>query len=300
MSGPAWLRGSATPLITPFRDGAVDYDAFEALVHRQARAGSDAVVVTGTTGEPTSLSRVERVELVRRACEAAGNRLPVIAATGSANHDDTLTLTRSVTAAGADAVLVVCPAFVRPSQAGLVEHFCETATVADGIPLLIYNIPGRAAVAITVAAVTRIAERAPNLVGLKHASPDLDFVTDVLAALGEDFRVFCGLESYTYPMLALGGAGAMSAVANLFPERVKALCAAVADGDHATALALHRQLYAVNRAIFLDTNPVPLKYMLQRHGIAREEVRLPLVPAGPELRAELDQILAEHPAPILG
>ena len=300
MSGPDWLRGSATPRITPFREGAVDYDAFEALVDRQARAGSDAVVVTGTTGEPTSLSQAERLELVRRAREAANGRLPVIASTGSANHADTLELTREAVAAGADAVLVVCPAFVRPSEAGLVEHFCQTAAVADGIPLLIYNIPGRAAVAITVAAVTRIAERAPNLAGLKHASPDLDFVTELLAAIGDDFRVFCGLESYTYPMLALGGAGVMSAVANLFPEQVKALCAAVIEGDHATAVALHRQLYGINRAIFLDTNPVPLKYMMQRCGVASGEVRLPLVPAGPELRAKLDRVLSEHQVPVSG
>jgi 4-hydroxy-tetrahydrodipicolinate synthase len=298
VTAPAWLRGSATPLITPFRDGSVDYEAFEALVHRQGQAGSDAVVVTGTTGEPTSVSQRERLELVRRAQSAADGRLPVIAATGSANHADTVELTRDAVAAGADAVLVVCPAFVRPCATGLVEHFVAAAEAADGVPLMIYNIPGRAAVAITVEAVAQIAARAPNLVGLKHASPDLDFVTEVLATLGNEFRVFCGLESYTYPMLALGGAGVMSAVANLFPERVKALCTAVAQDDHQTALALHRQLYAINRAIFFDSNPVPLKYMLERRGVASAEVRLPLAPAGPELRAKLDRVLLEDEAPI--
>jgi 4-hydroxy-tetrahydrodipicolinate synthase len=292
MSAPDWLRGSATPVITPFRDGAVDYEAFEALVDRQAQASSDAVVVTGTTGEPTSLSPQERLELVRRAV-AAGGGLPVIAATGSANHAETLELTRAAAAAGADAVLVVCPAFAKPSDDGMVEHFAAVAAAVD-VPLLIYNIPGRAAVSISAAAVERIAERAPNLVGLKHASPDLDLVTELLLSLGDDFRIFCGLESYTYPMLALGGAGVMSAVGNLFPERVTALCRAVAEGDHAAALALHRQLYRVNKAIFLETNPVPLKQMLEQLGIARGEVRLPLAPASEATRAALGAVLAEY------
>jgi 4-hydroxy-tetrahydrodipicolinate synthase len=297
MNAPAWLRGSATPVVTPFREGAVDYEAFEALVDRQRRAGSDAVVVTGTTGEPTSLTAAERIELVRRAVGVGGP--PVIAATGSANHDETVELTRGAAVAGAGAVLVVCPAFVKPSEAGLVEHFAAVAAAVE-VPLLIYNIPGRAAVSVTAAAVERVAERAPNLVGLKHASPDLDLVTELLIALGEDFRIFCGLESYTYPMLALGGAGVMSAVGNLFPERVKALCDAVTEHDHAAALALHRELHRVNRAIFLDTNPVPLKHMLERLGLARGEVRPPLASAGEGLRAALDAVLAEYGAPLAG
>jgi 4-hydroxy-tetrahydrodipicolinate synthase len=297
MTAPTWLRGSATPVITPFRDGAVDFEAFEALVDRQGQAGSDAVVLTGTTGEPTSLTGAERLELVRRAVAVGGP--PVIAATGSANHEQTIVLTRAAAAAGADAVLVVCPPFVKPSETGLAEHFATVAAAAE-IPLLIYNIPGRAAVSITVPTVERISERAPNLVGLKHASADLDLVTELLLALGEDFRIFCGLESYTYPMLALGGAGVMSAVGNLFPERVKALCRAVTEHDHAAALALHRELHRVNRAIFLDTNPVPLKHMLERLGLARGEVRPPLAPADEGLRTALDAVLVEYGAPLVG
>lgn len=296
MNPPAWLRGSATPLITPFRAGAVDFETFERLVERQAQARSDAVVVTGTTGEPTSLTREERIELVRRAVGVAGGRLGVIAATGSANHLETIELTRSAAAVGADAVLIVCPGFVKPGQTGLVEHFTEVAAAVE-VPMLIYNIPGRAGVSISVQAVAQIAERSPNLVGCKHASPDLEFVTEVLLTLGEDFRVFCGLESYTYPMLAVGGAGTMSAVGNLFPERVKALCTAAADGDHATALQIHRELYRVNKAVFLDTNPVPLKYMLGVLELAENEVRLPLTSADSAVREALDAVLAAYGEP---
>src|SRR5439155_6851989 len=130
-----------------------------------------------------------------------------------------------------------------------------------------YNIPGRTAVGVDATTVVRVAERAENLVGIKQASPDLDAITELLLALGDDFRVFCGLESFSYPMLAVGATGLMSAVANLAPQRIVALCEAVWARDHDTALAVHRELFAVNRAIFFNTNPVPLKYMLSRIGI---------------------------------
>ncbi len=284
------MKGSFTPLVTPFADGAVDTAAFEAAVERQAAEGSHGVVVTGTTGEPTSLTAAERAELFRRAADVAAGRLTVVAATGSSNHADTLALTRAAERAGADAVLVVCPAFVKPSQRGLVEHFAAVAAVTD-LPLLIYNIPGRSGVGVTADTVEAIAGRAPNLAGLKHASTDLDLVTDLLLRLGEDFALFCGLESYSYPFLALGGAGLMSAVGNVHPARVAALCEAVFRDDHATALALHRELFRINQAVFFDTNPVPLKAMLAALGLGSEEVRPPLAPLdGPTRERVLDAL----------
>jgi 4-hydroxy-tetrahydrodipicolinate synthase len=271
------LRGSFVPLVTPFADGAVDLDAFEASVARQVREGSHGVVVTGTTGEPTSLMTDERAELYARAVVVAGGRIPVVAATGSANHAETLELTRRAEAAGADAALVVCPAFVRPSQEGLFQHF---VTVAErtALPLLIYNIPGRSGVGVTGETVERIVSEAPNVVGLKHASGDLDLVTDLVLRLGDDFRLFCGLESYSYPFLAVGGAGLMSAVGNLLPGQVAELCNRVGLGDHAAALTLHRSLFRLNEAIFYDTNPGPLKAMLAAAGLGSDELRPPLAP----------------------
>jgi 4-hydroxy-tetrahydrodipicolinate synthase len=284
------LRGSFTPLVTPFADGAVDHEAFERSVLRQIDAGAPGVVLTGTTGEPTSLTAAERAELYRRAVAVADRRIQVVAATGSASQRETFELTEAAERAGVDAVLVVVPAFVKPSQEGLVRHFVAVAERTE-LPFLIYDIPGRAAVGASVATVVRVAEARPNLVGLKHASTNLDAITELLLALGGEFRVFCGLESFSYPMLALGAAGLMNAVGNVAPERVVALCDAVTAGDHAAALAIHRELFDVNRAIFFDTNPVPLKRMLSRLGVGSEEVRAPLAPLDEATRARVDAVV---------
>ena len=174
-------------------------------------------------------------------------------------------------------MLIVCPAFVKPSQEGLVRHFVAVAA-ATSLPALIYNIPGRAAVGVSGASVERIASHASNVVGIKHASNDLDLVTDLALRLGEDFRMFCGLESYSYPFLALGGAGLMSAVGNLLPGPVADLCQLVRADDHRGALRVHRELFRVNEAVFDDTNPVPLKAMLAATGLGSAEVRPPLAP----------------------
>jgi 4-hydroxy-tetrahydrodipicolinate synthase len=284
------LRGSIVPLVTPFRDGEVDGAAFEAAVERQVAEGSDGVVVTGTTGEPTSLSVAERADLFRRAADVAAGRIAVVAATGSANHLETLELTAEAERAAVDAVLVVCPPFVKPSQDGLVEHMVAAAARTE-LPFLIYNIPGRSGVGISAESVERVASRAPNLAGLKHASKDLDLVTDLLLRLGDDFRLFCGVESFSYPFLAVGGAGLMSAVGNLLPGPVADLCARVREGDHDEALKIHRALFRINQAVFFETNPVPLKVMLAAAGLGSEEVRLPLAPASADTRRRLADLI---------
>jgi 4-hydroxy-tetrahydrodipicolinate synthase len=271
------LRGSIVPLVTPFADGEVDLAAFEEAVERQVLGGSHGIVVTGTSGEPTSLSPGERAQLFKRAVSVAARRITVVAATGSANHGDTLALTGQAQTAGADAVLILTPAFVKPSQAGLVRHFTGIAAATD-LPMLIYNIPGRAGVAVSADTVERVADASPNLVGLKHASNDLDLVTDLLLRLGDNFRLFCGLESYSYPFLAVGGAGLMSAVGNLLPVQVAELCNLVEEGDHQGALRLHRALFRINQAVFFDTNPGPLKAMLSAMGLGSDELRPPLAP----------------------
>jgi 4-hydroxy-tetrahydrodipicolinate synthase len=283
------LRGSLVPLVTPFAAGAVDFEAFEASVDRVGSA-SDGVVVTGTSGEPTSLSAAERAELFRRAVAVAAGRFPVVAATGSPNQVETIALTAAAEAAGVDAVMVVCPAFVKPSQEGLREHFVTVAASTE-LPFLIYNIPGRSGVGVTAETVVRVAERAPNLVGLKHASPDLDLVTELLLRIGEDFRLFCGLESFSYPFLAVGGAGLMNAAGNLLPGALTELCGAVREGDHVRALALHRSLFAVNQAIFFDTNPGPLKTMMAAAGVGSAEVRPPLAQPSAETRVRILEAL---------
>lgn len=283
------LRGCFTPLVTPFRDGEVDHEVFRQSVLRQIDGGAPGVVVTGTSGEPTSLSSAERLSLYRDAVEVADGRIEVVAATGSANQADTFELTEAAEEAGVDAVLVLVPAFVKPSQEGLARHF-EAVAKRTSLPLMIYNIPGRAASGVTPETVVRVARECPNLVGVKHASTALDPITQMLAEIGEDFRIFCGLESLSYPMLALGGAGLMNAVGNLVPARLVALCEAVAGDEHAKALGIHRELFEVNRAIFFDTNPVPLKRMLSHLGLGSEEVRPPLAPLDDATRERVDAV----------
>ncbi len=286
------LAGSYPPLVTPFADGEVDLGAYERLVDRQVRGGSQGVVVTGTTGEPSLLSAEERVALVRSAVAAAGGRIPVVAATGCGSYDETLALSTSAVGAGADALLVVTPYYLRPPQRGLVEYFCALAGRLD-VPVLIYHIPGRAAVSLDAASLEEIVRRAPNVVGMKHASADLAPVTEALRRIGPDFRVFVGLEELSLPMLAVGARGLMNAVGNLVPDRVAALWAAVEEQRLADARKIHHELWELNQSVFFDTNPIPIKYMMRRMGILeRNEHRLPMVPATAELEGRLDGVLS--------
>ena len=287
----AFLCGSYPPLLTPFRGGKVDLEKFAELAERQAREGSHGVVVCGTTGEPSSLTPDERTELVKVAVEVIAKRIPVVAATGSQSFAETLEITTRAEKAGADAVLVVTPYYIKPSQRGLVEYFVSVGQRTE-LPLMIYHIPGRAAVSVKPATVARIAERLPNLVGIKHAVNDLEFVTELLTELGPEFRVFCGLEALSLPMLVVGARGLMNAVSNLAPARVAALYEAVEQGDLAAARKLHAELFELNQSIFLDTNPGPLKYMMSRLGLLDSpELRLPLVSMDGEQAKILDKVL---------
>jgi len=286
-----FLCGSYPPLLTPFRGGKVDFKKFAELADRQVREGSHGVLVCGTTGEPSSLTPDERTELVKVAVEVVAKRVPVVAATGSQSFAETVEITTRAEQAGADALLVVTPYYIKPSQRGLVEYFVSVGQRTE-LPLMIYHIPGRAAVSVKASTVARIAERTPNLVGIKHATNDLELVTELLMELGSEFRIFCGLEALSLPMLVVGASGLMSAVSNLAPGRVAALYEAVEQGNLAAGRQLHSELFELNQSIFLDTNPVPLKYMMSRLGLLDSpELRLPLVPLEAEQTKIIDPIL---------
>ncbi len=291
---PGLLRGSYVPLVTPFRDAEVDLDTFARLARRQADAGSAGIVITGTSGEPSVLTVGERIRLYETAVGAAvADRLPVVAATGSQNLPETIELTRQAEKAGATAVLVVTPYYIRPPQRGLIEYFVEVAACTD-LPVLIYHIPNRSAVAMSVAAVVEAVRRAPNIVGVKHASTDLAWATDLLNELGPEFRLFCGIEEMSFPMLAIGAAGLMNAAANVAPVPIVQLYQAVADGDLAAARALHFTLFTLNQAVFWDTNPIPIKYLMKRLGLLPgNEHRLPMLPATAELESRLDALVPQ-------
>jgi 4-hydroxy-tetrahydrodipicolinate synthase len=285
------LCGSITPLITPFKKGEVDYDRYATLVENQISEGSHGVLVNGTTAEPSTLTSEERCRLLEVAVETARGRCPVIAATGGQSLAETRLLCDHATRSGADALLVVTPYYVRPPQRGLVEYFVAVAG-RTSLPVLIYHIPGRAAVSVTVDTIAQIRVRAPNLVGMKHAVNDLGFATECLARFGAGFRIFVGLEELSFPMLAIGACGVMNAVGNLAPRRVAQLCEAVEQGNMEAARSLHFELFELNQAVFFDTNPIPIKYMARRLGLLKvNEHRLPMVSASSELEQRLDEVL---------
>lgn len=287
------LRGSIPPLITPFKNGAVDYDAYADLVNFQFEQGGHGILVNGTTSEPSSLTVEERNRLVDVAVEAAAGRGHVVAATGSQSYAETEALTlHAAKKPGVDALLIVTPYYSRPPQRGIVEYYKALAAQHDKL-WMIYHIPGRAAVDVKRETVRQIAEASPTFVGMKHASTDLAFVSDLLQDHGEDFRIFVGLEDLSFPMMAVGACGLMNAVGNIQPGPLAAMCQAVWDGDLFRGRELHRQLFEINKAVFFDINPIPMKYMMKRLGILpRNEHRLPLVPADAALERRLDDVLA--------
>lgn len=290
---PSFLRGSYTPVITPFRDGAVDLEAYAGLIEHQIAGGSHGVLVNGTTAEPSTLTVEERKRLLEVAVATVAKRVPIVAATGSQSHAETVDLTEHAERAGADALLVVTPYYLRPPQRGLVEYYADLGR-RIALPLMIYHIPGRAAVSVTIETLERIAERVPSFCGIKHAVDDLGFVSTMLQRFGTEFRIFVGLEELSFPMLCLGAAGMMNAVGNVAPDRVAALYEAVRRGDLAAGREAHFGLFELNRAVFFDTNPIPMKYMMRRLGILpKNEHRLPMLPATPELEARLDGVLKD-------
>lgn len=286
-----FLKGSYPPLITPFRDGQVDYDAYEEFVDFQIREGTHGIVINGTTSEPSTLTIEERNKLVDVGMAAAGGRVPVVAATGSQSHAETVTLTEHAEHAGVDAVMIVTPYYIRPPQRGLVAYFNDLGKRTEK-PLLMYHIPGRTAITVTLDTLARIVEATPHFVGMKHAAKDLALVSDALVSFGADFRIFVGLEELSFPLLCIGACGMMNAVANVAPRKVAELYEAVAAGDLGRGRRLHFDLWELNQAIFFDTNPIPMKYMMKRLGIIpANEHRLPMLPADEDLQIRLDKVL---------
>jgi 4-hydroxy-tetrahydrodipicolinate synthase len=285
------LRGSFPPLVTPFRHGAIDEDNFARLVEFQVAEGSHGVVVNGTTAEPSTLSVEERNRLVDVAVRTARGRIPVIAATGSQSLAETKALTAHAVRAGVDALLIVTPYYIRPPQHALIEYFLEVARDHD-TPWMVYHIPGRTAVSVTIDTLAKIRERSPTFIGIKHAVNDLGLVSECMIRFGPEFRVFVGLEELSFPMMTIGACGLMNAVGNLRPKVLAQMCEAVWSGDMATGQRLHEQLLEINKAVFYDTNPIPMKYMMKKLGLLDDnEHRLPMVSATPELAAKLDGVL---------
>ena len=285
------IRGSIPPIITPFVNGEVDYKTYASLIEYQIKNGSHGILVNGTTAEPSTLTLDERNKLINIAVEAANGKIPVIAGTGSQSIIETKILTNHAVEAGVDSLLIVTPYYIKPPQRGLIEYYLELTEKID-IPWMIYHIPGRTAVNVTLETMKILSDKSVNFVGMKHAVNDLGFVTECLSAFGPDFKIFVGLEELSFPMLSIGACGLMNAVGNLRPNILSEMCEAVWNKNNERGLELHHQLLEINQAVFYDTNPIPIKYMMKKLGIMKNnEHRLPMMSATVELEKRLDIVL---------
>jgi len=287
------MKGSLVPVVTPFHGGQFDEPRFVQLLEWQIESGSHGVVIAGTTGEPGALSLEEREHLIDVAVRTVRRRVPVIAGTGTTNNAETLRLTRFAKKAGADVSLVVVPYYVRPTQDGLYRHFRSIADQVD-IPIIIYNIPGRTAVNMEPHTMAALARDCRNIIGVKEANKDFEHINRVLHVCGRSFLVYSGIELLCFPVLAIGGAGYVSATGNVLPEDVARLYDLAATGKWDDARDLHYRLLPMNDALFLETNPVPVKTALGLMGKIDPEVRLPLAPMAHENVAKLKQVMTSY------
>lgn len=281
------LRGSIVPLVTPFKGGQLDEAALARLIERQITAGSHALSVGGTTGEPGAMGVDERKALIAAAHRLIGGRLPLLAGTGTLRLDETLEITRFAQGLGVAGALVITPYYIKPNPAGLLRFFGQVAGAVPELPVMLYNIPGRSGIEINVDTVARLRERHANITGLKHSSKDVEYVSELLRTVGRDFGVYCGLEALTFPMMAVGGLGTIAATANWLPAETARLCQLTLDGQFREALEVHYSLLEANDAIFWDTNPIPLKTVLAWMGLIEREWREPLGPTTPAIEARL-------------
>jgi 4-hydroxy-tetrahydrodipicolinate synthase len=284
------FQGSLVAMVTPFRDGKVDEAALRELVEFHVKSGTDGLVPCGTTGESPTLSHAEHKRVIEIVVEAAAGRIPVVAGTGSNSTAEAIDMTVHAAKAGADGALLVSPYYNRPTQQGLYEHFRAIAEAASGLPLILYNIQGRTAVNIETDTVARLAE-IPNIVGVKEASGSLDQMTAVILACGPDFSVVSGDDSLTLPLMAVGGRGVISVVANFLARDVAEMTHAALEGDWKRARELHWKLFPVCRGMFIETNPIPVKEAMAMLGMIRAEWRLPMCPMGDANRDRLRKIL---------
>jgi len=285
------LRGSITALLTPFVDGAVDEKAFAAFVDWQIAQGTHGLVPVGTTGESPTLSHDEHRRVVEICVEVAAGRVPVIAGAGSNSTEEAVSLARFAEQVGADAVLSIVPYYNKPSQEGLYQHFSAVAR-ATGLPIILYSVPGRTVVDLTVDTIARLREAHANVAGVKDATADLGRASLTRLKLGPDFTLLSGEDITALGFNAHGGSGCISVTSNVAPALCSQLQNACQQGNYAAALALQDMLVPLHRAVFVDPNPAGVKYGASRLGLVRNELRLPMVPASAVAMAAVDFAMA--------
>jgi len=283
------LEGSMVALVTPFRDGQVDYDALGRIIDFQIEGGTQAIVPCGTTGESPTLNYDEHDKVIEVTVQRTAGRVPVIAGTGSNSTAEALALTRHAKDVGADASLIVMPYYNKPTQHGMIEHVKRIAEI--GLPIVLYNIPSRCGVELTTETVVRMYEEIDRVVGIKEATGKLDVSSEIAASC--DITILSGDDSLTLPICSVGGSGVISVLANVLPAEVRKLCDFITAFDMADACTQHLKLFPLFRAMFVETNPIPIKAAMAMAGLIRDEVRLPLTPLSDEHRGPMAKLLKE-------
>lgn len=272
------FTGTYTAIVTPFRQKEVAYDELRKLVNFQIKGGISGLVPVGTTGESPTVSNEEHLEIIRCTIDAARGRVPIIAGTGSNSTREAVAMTQAADEAGADGMLLVAPYYNRPTQEGLFQHFARIAEATDK-PIVLYSIPGRCGIEISVPVIERLRAKFPHVAHIKEAGGSVDRVDQIIHALGDSITVLSGDDSLTLPFMSVGAKGVISVASNLYPREVSRLVAHGLAQEFTKARALHRRLYPVFKTIFIESNPAPIKVGMVQAGIlSSAEVRLPLCP----------------------
>ncbi len=287
------LTGSFVAIVTPFKDGGIDEKAFRDLLQFHIDNGTQGIVPCGTTGESATLTHEEHTQVIKIAVEMCKGKIPVLAGTGSNSTREAIQLTQAAQEVGADGSLLITPYYNKPSQQGLYDHFRAVAKETD-LPIILYNVPGRTSVDMKADTVARLASDTGNIVGIKEASGDLMQISQIVDSCGPDFSVLSGDDGLLWPILAVGGKGVISVTANVLPRQMADLCAAATEGRIDEAKKLHFELMRMNKDLFIDTNPVPVKTALYLMGKIGPELRPPLSPLSEEHTKVLKKTLEAY------
>ena len=275
------FTGTYTAIVTPFQNGQLDEGALERIIKLQIKGGVDGIVPVGTTGESPTVDMAEHIKIIELSVKFAGGKIKVLAGTGGNATNEAIFLTQAAEKAGADGSLQVAPYYNKPTQEGLFQHF-RAISRATKLPLVLYSIPGRCGVEISIDTVKRLAREYKNIVGIKEAGGSCDRVSQLRAALGENFTILSGDDSLTLPFMSVGAHGVVSVASNVIPKEVAQMVKLFASGKATAAIRLHEKYYPLFKDLFIETNPTPVKAALAMMKIIQEEYRLPLVPMNPK------------------
>jgi 4-hydroxy-tetrahydrodipicolinate synthase len=287
------IHGSIVAIVTPFKNGKIDEKSLKDLIEFQIENGTHGIVPCGTTGESPTLSHEEHEYVVELTVKAVKKRIPVVAGTGSNSTEEAIRLTKFAEKVGADAALLVVPYYNKPTQEGLYIHFKQIASEVN-IPIILYNIPGRSGVNMNPETIARLARDCRNIIGVKEASGSVQQASKILHLCGMDFILLSGEDALNFPLLAIGGRGFITVTANVAPRDVAELYNSYARGEFNQARKLHYKLFPLNEALFLETNPIPVKVALSVMGKVRDEFRLPLCSMSPGNLEKLKTALKEY------